>query len=271
MTLAQDDYQDLSAHKVILFLKTIMAHTNYGELRQLFETFTRVWEAGGQTSLHFHTQDGQARAMLDIQLGPPGDPRPGAPDVRGEGPGQDHAPQHLPHQGQPRRRGPSARARDSACRAAWLQKKHYEQQDPPAEQNTEISPDTETVSANPTASSNELVERVEAETEDSDLSDVIPQLDGPAEETPTSDEETMEEDSVKEEETDLSHLPTADDPERLEDYINHLDQEKIANMSKQELAHMNAQLARKIALRNETEKEKVEPKKKHTKSKKSRK
>ena len=34
---------------------------------------------------------------------------------------------------------------------------------------------------------------------------------------------------------------------------------------------MNAQLARKIALRTETEKEKVEPKKKHTKSKKSRK
>ena len=42
-------------------------------------------------------------------------------------------------------------------------------------------------------------------------------------------------------------------------------------MSKQELANMNAQLARKIALRNETEKEKIEPKKKHTKSKKSRK
>ena len=56
------------------------------------------------------------------------------------------------------------------------------------------------MSANPTASSNELVERVEAETEDSDLSDVIPQLDGPAEETPTSDEETMEEDSDDESE-----------------------------------------------------------------------
>ena len=177
-----------------------MANSNYGELRQLFETFTRVWKAGGQTSLHLHTQDGQARAMLDIQLGPPGDPRPGAPDVRGEGPGQDHGPQHLPHQGHPRRRGPSARARDSARRAAWLQKKHYEQQDPPAEQSTEIIPDTETVSANPTASSNELVERVEADTEDSDLSDVIPQLDGPAEETPTSDEETMEEDSDDESE-----------------------------------------------------------------------
>ena len=56
------------------------------------------------------------------------------------------------------------------------------------------------MSANPTASSNELVERVEADTEDSDLSDVIPQLDGPAEETPTSDEETMEEDSDDESE-----------------------------------------------------------------------
>jgi hypothetical protein len=42
-------------------------------------------------------------------------------------------------------------------------------------------------------------------------------------------------------------------------------------MSKQEIAHINAQLARKIALRNETEKEKVESKKKNTKSKKSRK
>ena len=54
-----------------------MAHTNYGELRQLFETFTRVWEAGGNTSLHLHTLDGQARATLDIQLGPPADPRKG--------------------------------------------------------------------------------------------------------------------------------------------------------------------------------------------------
>ena len=206
-----------------------MAHSNYGELRQLFETFTRVWKAGGQTSLHLHTQDGQARAMLDIQLGPPGDPRPGAPDVRGEGPGQDHGPQHLPNQGHPRRRGPSARARDSARRAAWLKKKHYEQQVPPVEQNTEITPDTETVSANPTASSNELVERVEAETEDNDLSEVIPQLDGPAEETPTSDEETMEEDSVKEEETDLSHLPTTDDIERLDDWGKSLEENLDCN------------------------------------------
>ena len=56
------------------------------------------------------------------------------------------------------------------------------------------------MSANPTASSNELVEQVEAETEDSDLSEVILQRDGPAEETPTSGEETMEEDPDNESE-----------------------------------------------------------------------
>ena len=49
---------------MILVTTSAMAHTNYGELRQLFKTFTRVWEAGGQTSLHFHTLDGQARATL---------------------------------------------------------------------------------------------------------------------------------------------------------------------------------------------------------------
>ena len=70
----------------------IMANTNYGELRQLFETFTRVWEAGGQTSLHLFTKDGQAKAMLEIQLGPPAAPRPGAPDLREEGPSLHHSP-----------------------------------------------------------------------------------------------------------------------------------------------------------------------------------
>ena len=92
VTLAHKDDQAFAAHWVILFIKSTMAHTNYGELRQLFETFTRVWEAGGQTSLHFHTQDGKARAMLEIQLGPPAAHRPGAPDVRGERPGPSHGP-----------------------------------------------------------------------------------------------------------------------------------------------------------------------------------
>ena len=118
-----------------------MAHTNYGELRQLFETFTRVWEAGGQTSLHLHTQDGKARATLDIQLGPPADPRPGAPDVRGEGPGPVHGPQHhlQPHQRRPRRRGPAARARDEVRREAWLQEQGKIQQ--PRTADSRIGPE----------------------------------------------------------------------------------------------------------------------------------
>ena len=74
VTLAWKDGQTSGTHQVILLITSAMAHTIYGELRQLFETFTRVWGAGGQTSLHLHTQDGQARATLDIQLGPPADP-----------------------------------------------------------------------------------------------------------------------------------------------------------------------------------------------------
>ena len=112
-----------------------MAHTNYGELRQLFETFTRVWEAGGQTSLHLHTLGGQARATLDIQLGPPANPRTGAPDVPAGRPGPNHGPQQHqePNHQRPWRRGPSARARDAARREAWLQKKEERQQEDPAD------------------------------------------------------------------------------------------------------------------------------------------
>ena len=234
-----------------------MAHSNYGELRQLFETFTRVWEAGGQTSLHLHTKDGQARAMLELQLGPPGDPHPGAPDVRGEAPGPENGPHHYPHQQHPRRCGPAARARDAARRETWLRKKQDGHQEEPAENDTvEICPDTETVSA----SSNDLVEVIEAETLDSDISDAIPQLDGPAE-----DKEVKEEDSVKEEEIDLAHLPTADDPASFDYFLNNLDQEKIEKMSKQELNHINAEIARKVAFQNATKKKKKPNKCKHGK------
>ena len=70
--------------------------------------------------------------MLKLQLGPPGELRPGAPNVPGEGRGQDHGPQHQPHQRHTLRRGPAARARDAARRATWLQKKQDSQQKPPA-------------------------------------------------------------------------------------------------------------------------------------------
>ena len=56
---------------MILLTTSAMALKNYGELMQLFETFTRVLEAMGDTSLHLHTQDDKARATLDFQLGPP--------------------------------------------------------------------------------------------------------------------------------------------------------------------------------------------------------
>ena len=64
-TLTLKDGKQFKAHQVILVATKAMAHTNYGEFRQLFETFTRVWEAGGQTSLHLHTQNGQAKAFLE--------------------------------------------------------------------------------------------------------------------------------------------------------------------------------------------------------------
>ena len=41
-------------------------HTNYGEISQLLDTWARVWGAGGKVSLHLHTLDGRARAMLDL-------------------------------------------------------------------------------------------------------------------------------------------------------------------------------------------------------------
>ena len=49
-------------------------------------------------------------------------------------------------------------------------------------------------------------------------------------------------------------------------YSYQLDQEKIENMSEQEIIHMNGELAQKVALQKATEKNK-----KHTKSKQSKK
>ena len=93
--------------------------------------------------------------------------------------------------------------------------------------NTEICPGAETVPEDSTDSSNEFVERSETETLDSEYSDVIPQLDGPAEESLTPCKEVIEEDSVKEEVMDVTHLPTADDIDSFDRYIKQLDQEQI--------------------------------------------
>ena len=73
-------------------------------------------------------------------------------------------------------------------------------------------------------------------------SDVIPQLDGPAE-----DKAVLEENCV-EEETNLTHLPTADDPDSFDIYLNNLNQKEIINM--------NAELSKSLAIKNTTEKKK---------------
>ena len=48
-----------------------MLHTNHGELFRIFDTFCRVWKAGGQATLTTSTEGGLLKANLDIQLGPP--------------------------------------------------------------------------------------------------------------------------------------------------------------------------------------------------------
>ena len=86
------------------------------------------------------TLDGKARATLDIQLGSPANPRPGAPEVPGDRPGPNHGPKHhqKPNHQRPQRRGPSSRACDAARREGWLQKKEERQKEVPAENETEI-------------------------------------------------------------------------------------------------------------------------------------
>ena len=50
-----------------------------------------------------------------------------------------------------------------------------------------------------------------------------------------------------------AHLPTADDPDNIFDsYIKQLDQEKIKNMSKTDIIQVTAEIARKVALRDES-------------------
>ena len=56
-----------------------MIHTNHGELLRIFDTYCRVWKAGGQATLTTSTEGGLLKANLDIQLGWPSAACPGAP------------------------------------------------------------------------------------------------------------------------------------------------------------------------------------------------
>ena len=74
-----------------------------------------MWGAGGNASLNLKTVDGKVSALvgalLELQLGHPEDPRPGAkPEAEPVAAYQPHARRH---------RGPGRQARDNARRDAW--------------------------------------------------------------------------------------------------------------------------------------------------------
>ena len=110
----------------------------------------------------------------------------------------------------------------------------------------------ETVSVNSTAFISELLSKIQEETLDNYISEIIPQLDGPAEEIQdvTPNKEVIKEDSMKEDKKDLEHRPTADDPDNVfQNLMSNLTQ-KMENMSEKDLIHINSELAQISALKN---------------------
>ena len=108
-----------------------MLHTNVAELRLLVDTFTRIWRSGGQANLSLQAKDSQMWVKLDLQLGPAGGCRPGAPEAVGRATlepriyqAQPDCPPHLlRHQPQVRRKGPAAWARDTRRHQERLEKR----------------------------------------------------------------------------------------------------------------------------------------------------
>ena len=98
-----------------------MLHTNYGELALLFDTFGRIWRAGGQATLTTSTKDGQVQANLELQLGLPAAARAGAPSPSQRLSSPSSSPGHPgATRRQPCHRGPAAKAK-SRARAALHQ------------------------------------------------------------------------------------------------------------------------------------------------------
>ena len=96
-----------------------MLHTNCGELNQLYNTFCRVWAAGGQATLTTSSLDGKLTAKLEIELGQATGARPGAPhqhEVPVSGARLQPPPTGAPRR--PRHRGPAAKAKSRARAAA---------------------------------------------------------------------------------------------------------------------------------------------------------
>ena len=103
-----------------------MLHSNIREVHQLLSTFNRVWGAGGEASLSLKTVDGKVSAVLEVQLGPPTFPRPGAPEACQQAAGGSS---QQPGQRRRRHRGPGRKARDAARQEAW-RKRRLESQPP---------------------------------------------------------------------------------------------------------------------------------------------
>ena len=98
-----------------------MLHTNCGELALLFDTFCRIWRAGGQATLTTSTKDGQVQANLELQLGLPAAARAGAPPHEQRLSSPSSVPGHPgASRCKPCHRGPSAKAK-SRARAALHQ------------------------------------------------------------------------------------------------------------------------------------------------------
>ena len=99
-----------------------MLHINRGELNQLYDTFCRVWAAGGQASLTTSSLAGMVTAKLEVQLGQPTAARPGAPHPHLRHPSNFvSASSAAPVPGAARRpchRGPAAKAKNRARAAA---------------------------------------------------------------------------------------------------------------------------------------------------------
>ena len=89
-----------------------------GSSPSFFDTYCRIWRAGGQASLTTSTKDGLVEANLKLQLGPPAAARAGAPPPSqrlfspSSSPGNPGAARR-----QPCHRGPAAKAK-SRARAA---------------------------------------------------------------------------------------------------------------------------------------------------------
>ena len=185
-----------------------MLHTNVAELRLLVDTFTRVWSSGGQANLSLQAKDSQMWAKLDLQLGPAGDRRPGAPEADRRATvepwiyqAQPDCPPHLlRHQPQVRRKGPAARARDTRRRQEWLEKRQETAVELPTIL-TDLEQDLQSDTV-PEQEEQEIVLETNSDKEtsksDSDC-ETIPQLDGQVE-AKSSDLPPEKTDSEKEDE-----------------------------------------------------------------------